>query len=405
VAVAVFELGPDGLGPEVGRFKAPDIVATSWYWLGSLDPIAVAPDGRVYVAGHERVYVFDGGDTIEPAATLELSLPFTRYNTSLALAPDGRLWLTTDNAVAVWDGQAWRNTYAPPRAPAWWGSATTLWPRADGGIVLGTSGGGLGLYTGRGFTGLTDERQRPAEWAQLRPPITALLYRDAGELWAGTDGGGVTRLTETEWQVFVPDATLAAGVTALAATDDRLWLGAKVGRAALEPDGDRCRFASVEPSPWVNDTLRDSQGDVWLANAGENVLRLNEAGEGEQQLSGNVQHMALSPNGEVWFADARQSWLLRYRPGGGEDAWSRLPFDLDVITPDSLTALAVGPNLDLWLGSTALGQDGLVRFSSGQWSRLTTADGLADNWVLDVVVAPDGAVWAATYGGLSRFEP
>jgi ligand-binding sensor domain-containing protein len=115
--------------------------------------------------------------------------------------------------------------------------------------------------------------------------------------------------------------------------------------------------------------------------------------------------MALSPNGEVWFADARQPWLLRYRPGGGEDAWSRLPFDLDVITPDSLTALAVGPNLDLWLGSTALGQDGLVRFSSGQWSRLTTADGLADNWVLDVVVAPDGAVWAATYGGLSRFEP
>ena len=178
-----------------------------------------------------------------------------------------------------------------------------------------------------------------------------------------------------------------------------------MGRAALEPAGDSCRFAAVEPSPWVNAALRDGQGDVWLASDGAGVLRLGQAGEGEQQLSGNVQQMALSPNGEVWFADERQPWLLRYRPGGGEAAWSRLPFDLDIIAPGSLTALAVGPDLDLWLGGSVAGRDGLVRFSSGQWSRLTTADGLADNWVLDVVAAADGVVWVATYGGLSRYEP
>jgi ligand-binding sensor domain-containing protein len=155
-----------------------------------------------------------------------------------------------------------------------------------------------------------------------------------------------------------------------------LWLGAKVGRAALEPAGDSCRFAAVEPSPWVNAALRDGQGDVWLASDGAGVLRLGQAGQGEQQLSGNVQQMALSPNGEVWFADERQPWLLRYRPGGGEAAWSRLPFDLDIIAPGSLTALAVGPDLDLWLGGSVAGRDGLVRFSSGQWSRLTTAHGL-----------------------------
>ena len=406
-AVAVFEVGPNGLGEEVGRFRAADIVISSWHWNGSLHPIAFGPDGQVYVAGHEAVYVFDGGDEIVPAATLDLPLPFARYTSSVAVAADGRLWVGTDAGAAVWDGRAWRSTYAPPRLPIWWGSVNTLLPRADSGIVLGTSGGGLGLYTGRGFTGLTDERQRPAEWEQIRAPYTALVYRAAGELWAATDGGGVTRLTATEWQLFVPDATLAAGVTSLAATDGRLWLGTTAGRVAVEPAGDSCRFVVVEPSSWVSDALRDGQGNVWLATNGEGVLRLSDGEEAARELTGDIQRIALSPNGELWFTDDRQPWLLRYRPGGGDDAWSRLPLDLELTTPnmDTETVLAVGPNLDLWLGGSTLEHRGLARFSGGQWSQLTTADGLADNWVLDVVVAPDGAVWLATYGGVSRFQP
>jgi len=403
--VAAFELGPAGIGREIGRYQAADIVVLRTAFAGSLDPIAFGLDGQVYVAGHETVYVFDGSDDIVPVETITLPLPFSRYTFAAEVTPGGHLWVGTSAGAAVWDGQTWRSYYAPPRAPVWWGSATTLLPRVDGGIALGTSGGGLGLYTGRGFTGLTEQSERPAEWEGIFPPITALLYRDAGELWAATDGGGVSRLTATEWQVFTPDATLAESVTALAATDGQLWLGMKTGRATVEPAGDRCRFATVEAGSWVNDVLRDGQGGVWLATDDEGVLRLGDEAEVTQELSGNVRQMALSPNGEVWFADRRQPWLLRYRPDGGEDAWSRLPFDLDLMTPDSLSGLAVGPNLDLWLGGSTTQHGGLVRFSSGRWSRLTTADGLADNWVLHVLVAPDGAVWIATYGGLSRYAP
>ena len=348
-----------------------------------------------------------GGPFTPPGALLNPPLPFSRYTASVAVAPDGRLWVATDAGAAVWDGRAWRTYYAPPRAPEWWGSVNTLLPRADGGIVLGTAGGGLGLYTGRGYTGLTDERQRPAEWAQIRAPYTAPLYRDAGELWAATDGGGVTRLTDTDWQVFMPDATLAAGGTALAATDERLWLGTAGGRGALEPARGSCRFATVEPSSGVSDVLRDGQGDVWLATDDEGVVRLSAEAEPAVELTGDIQRIALAPNGELWFTDDRQPWLLRYRPGGGDDAWSRLPLDPKMTTfnMDTVTVLAVGPNLDLWLGGSTLEHAGLARFSSGRWSQLTTADGLADNEVSAIVVAPDGAVWVATDGGLNRFQP
>ena len=170
---------------------------------------------------------------------------------------------------------------------------------------------------------------------------------EAGELWATSDGG-VGRLTETEWQVFAPDETLAQGVTALAATNDRLWLGTAAGWAAVELVGDSCRYAAVEAGSWVSEVLLDGQRDVWLAMDQGGVMRLSDEQRQTRELAGNVRRIALSPNGELWFADDRQPWLLRYRPGGGEDAWSRLPFDLDVITPESLVALAVGPNLDLW---------------------------------------------------------
>jgi len=330
-------------------------------------------------------------------ATRALPLPFTRTTFALASAPDGRLWVGTEGGLAALDGETWQSFYAPARAPEWWGSATVLWPRADGGVLLGTSGGGVGIYTGHDFEGVMRPSEGPAEWAGAFLPVTALLFRGEGELWA-TSAAGAARLTEA-WEVFVPDATLAAETTGLAATAGRLWLGTAAGWIAVELTGDACRYAAVEPLAGVAALLTDQQDAVWLA-AADGVLRAPAGGAPSPVLDSTMLVMTLSPNGEVWLGGQRQPWLMRYRPGDGEDSWSRLPLDMSLMPAQSLTALAVAPDLDLWLGG-----DGLVRFRGGVWSKLTTADGLADNRVDHVLVTPDGAVWAATAGGLSRYRP
>ncbi len=43
-------------------------------------------------------------------------------------------------------------------------------------------------------------------------------------------------------------------------------------------------------------------------------------------------------------------------------------------------------------------------FRRGAWAGYTTGDGLADLWVSAIAVAPDGAVWFGTEGGVSRFD-
>ena len=398
-AVVALAVTADDLGAEIGRFAAPDIAAYDGDALAAAQPIAFGPQGRVYVGGAGRVYVFDGdAATLAAPATLELPLPFTRTTTGIAIAPDGRLWVGTENGLAGWDGTAWQTFYAAARAPEWWGSATALLPRADGGILLGTSGGAIGLYTGRAFEGTRRPAEGPAEWAGAFPTVRALLFDDAGRLWAASERG-VARLADA-WEVVAPDATLAGATTALAAAGEQLWLGTTTGWAAVAPVGDSCRFATVAPTSAVSDALADRQGAVWLATAAEGVWRIVGADAPLAEVESQATAMALAPNGDVWFAGDRQPWLLRHRAAGGDDAWSRLPLDLALIAPRSLAALAVAPDLDLWLGG-----DGLVRFHGGQWSKLTTADGLADNGVNKLLVTPDGAVWAATPGGLSRYRP
>jgi len=53
---------------------------------------------------------------------------------------------------------------------------------------------------------------------------------------------------------------------------------------------------------------------------------------------------------------------------------------------------------------SALG-NGVSRFDGGAWTTYTVRDGLANNDVLSIVVAPDGALWFGTGGGVSRYLP
>lgn len=399
--IAAFELGPGGLGREIGRFVAPvagGFAGPSFLSGGAGAPFAFAPDGRVYAGGAGAVYVFREGGPLMPEETLELPLPFSRHTFDLALSAGGDLWVGTERGVAVRRSDGWATYYAPPRAPAWWGSARTLLPRPDGGILLGTSGGGVGLFTGRAFDGVLRPSQGPREWAGAFYPVTSVLLDESGALWAGSEGGGAARFERGGWVTLAPDPVLAAPVGALALGEDTAWVGTAAGWATLgNLSAATCRFTGVQAGPGVGAALRDKTGAIWLATAENGMVRIVD-GQAKRELESAVVAAALAPNGDLWFASNRQPWLTRYQSGGD---WTRLPLNLSLVAPDTLRALAVAPDLDLWLGGPA----GLVRFRGGQWSRLTTSEGLADNDVGRVLVTPDGAVWAATAGGVSRFAP
>lgn len=68
-----------------------------------------------------------------------------------------------------------------------------------------------------------------------------------------------------------------------------------------------------------------------------------------------------------------------------------------------MTDIAFDHDGYLW----AVGSGGVVRWdpTGRTYTKYTTHNGLADNTVLSIAVAPDGALWFGTTSGVSRFVP
>jgi hypothetical protein len=76
---------------------------------------------------------------------------------------------------------------------------------------------------------------------------------------------------------------------------------------------------------------------------------------------------------------------------------------------DSITALALGQDGSLWVGTGGEFGGGLARLDrEGRWQSYTRANtnrGLASDSITALVLGQDGSLWIGTSGGISRFSP
>ena len=163
----------------------------------------------------------------------------------------------------------------------------------------------------------------------------------------------------------------------LAAQDGSVWLGLRDG--AVRYDGARwAKYTSMDGlmGGQVVSIVQGDDGTLWFAGS-----HLGQPG-------------VTSYNGTVWRVHAASEELLGRRVGG---------------------ASAIDRNGRLWLTTeltsrraavrdSTKGGFGVVCFDGESWQRYRVQDGLAHNRVYDVAAAPDGSLWFATQGGVSRFH-
>ena len=242
-------------------------------------------------------------------------------------------------------------------------TVTAIVQDRQGFVWVGTQGG-LHRYDGQRYTSF---RHDPRDVATLPDSFVASMAVGQGDvLWVGTNSQYVARLDLATGHVrrFDPgDETAPAQrqVMALLPQGDRVWVATPAGLRVLDPRDGRSRT----------------------------VLRLAAVPQRSRQA------LVPAAGGGVWFGTP--GGLYRVQADGRSQR---------IGPAEPVRSLQAGADGDLWVGRL----DGIHRLGNGadRLERVWPADG-AGAGVHDIQAlarAPDGWIWAASYGeGLVRLDP
>ncbi|MBN2801451.1 MAG: diguanylate cyclase [Deltaproteobacteria bacterium] len=324
----------------------------------------------------------------------------TRYGTSAgllsetvtALAPsDQGLWVGTDRGLALLSEDKARVIGLGSTL----GEVTDLLVRSDGSLLVAAL---------TGFYSVRDGAMEPLTLglsAEVHP--LSVSETRSGDVWLGTSGDGAFRWSEAgvEPVAFATGHDLGTVYDVLEDRAGAVWVATLLqGVVRIDPDGERTPFGPVEglTYPRVTSLLEDLEGSLWIGTYGGGLNRLRAApfatlSTREGLANREVWCVYPDLNGDLWFGT--EAGLSLYRDGAITPFPQQEEFaELTVMT---LLRDQAGP---LWVGTWGRGlrrvlPDGRVE---------AIEEGLPDQRIYHLAQAPDGAVWAATQGGLVRFD-
>ncbi|MFN8490474.1 MAG: hypothetical protein U0350_22990 [Caldilineaceae bacterium] len=238
------------------------------------------------------------------------SLPWaTPTVVSVVGAPNHHLWAAGPHNLAEFDGNTWQN-----RTPPFAATIRTLAVQPTTGAVWvggGDSAGALAVYDG--------------VWhpvSAVNELITTLTFDSAGDLWAGTWGGGVYRHPQagsdpnSGWLHYrIGDGMASNNIYASASNAEAVWFGTQ---AYLDPQGVHggiSRYRLTDGSWRTYTTAQGLPADVTQAPAAIYALA---AGPDSSVWAGTPKGIFLLATPDVWITDTVTSGSVRTLATNGD---------------------------------------------------------------------------------------
>ena len=302
----------------------------------------------------------------------------------------GALWAGTsaDGLFRLVDGQM-------EKVPTANQEITWVYEDQEENIWVGTEGGGLNLIRPRIASLAGNEAGLPFQSVQ------SVTEDAAGWWWAVSQDGQLARAKDGRWERLSDSTNWPGGLATCVAADptNGVWVGtSNRGLKFFKNGAWRSWFQS---DGLVNDNIRSllvaANGDVWVASDAPNRLQRLRAGQvsvltNDTRL-GAIRSLAQTTDGTIWIGTSEgqvqrvQGSALVAEPAIVESQ------------PLSVRSLLATKDGRLWIGYAG---DGLGHLQAGKYQRLTTADGLTDDFVSQLSEDDEGNLWMTGNRGLAR---
>src|SRR5271166_5615022 len=314
----------------------------------SVHAIAQTSDGYVWFGTEEGLARFDGVQFTLYARRQWPRLASDYVQTLLA-GPDGSLWIGTDSGLIYMAPETAKGSTAEPILTTFTtanglasDSVLSLCRDRDGTIWVGTTEGLSRIRNGTAVSSSTGQ-------SLARIGIRAMAVDSSGALWIGTEKG-LYRMVRGKLAQLATTNGLSLGlVTALApAPDGTVWVGT-LDHGIAQVKGGRVLIPETRlPSREVDALLLDRDVGLWIAFDRHGLGRLYR---GKVEIYDNSRGLPSNRCTRALFED---------REG------------------------------DLWAG---LLDAGAVQLRAGKFAMFGTPEGLAGNYVGNILQARDGSMW------------
>jgi signal transduction histidine kinase/ligand-binding sensor domain-containing protein len=229
----------------------------------------------------------------------------------------------------------------------------------------------------------------------LKNDLRSMMEDSEGNLWIGSDGGGLLRLKKKKLLTLtVEDGLPSDSIQTI--TDDGgngVWIATAEGLAHWE-DGKIKTYTVRDglPANYVTALNRDRDGSLWigskfgLARFKDGKFSKFSITEGDSSPTISV----IFPDREanLWVGTHEHLSLLR-------DGKLTLFRKKEGLVNNDVRTIKQSSDGTLWLGTIG----GLSLFKNGSFTNYTAAEGLSNEFIRDIFFDDDGGAWLATYGG------
>lgn len=315
---------------------------------------------------------------------------------AITQTPDGYLWIGSRAGLVRFDGTAFKLFNASNIPGLTRDMIRSLAVTRAGDLWVGTDGGGVGRLRNGQFDphDMGDKRRT---WFEIR----AIREARDGSMWLGGLGGHY--LCRIRKGVMTEEKKRFDGVSGFAEdTKGRFWMSSRYsGLVRCHENGTFTAFDSSHglPTSELTAICSDEKGGLWIGTQSKGLCHWQEGRitvySAANGLSSNEIHsLCLDHSGNLWIGTRNG---LNRLTAGRFSAFMKM----DGLLDNNIGPIMEDRESNLWVGSGT----GLIRFSNTKLTPLSLYNSAGTLPLLQVAAGSDGTLWMATEQGLRRWFP